>query len=217
MNKLLSPILAAVLLAAPSAALAATFQTVITFEPTGATTSGQGPTSTNPADGNRVVLDWVTDTTSGQISAGDLSFLSFSLFGTGGLIFEDIAIQNGLPTPLGGLDRVIDQDIDFLFDFDEFNDDPSDGLLNFDNDFDLLSLEATGVTYNIFYEDFVALVPFIDAVRYEDGAINLAQTVVNDGGFTTLTTQTAAIPLPGALVLLLGGLVGLTTFRRVAA
>lgn len=88
-----------VLLAAlASTASAASYQTILNFTPT-----GDFGTSSDPANGNQLVIDWETALTSGIVNQGDLNDLTVSLFGTGGLIFADMAIIGGAVQQIGGV------------------------------------------------------------------------------------------------------------------
>ncbi|MEM9043797.1 MAG: VPLPA-CTERM sorting domain-containing protein [Pseudomonadota bacterium] len=193
---------------APTHGLAVTIISEITFAPSGNNTDGQGPTSTDPADGNRVVVQATSAVSTGRINQRDLSSLSISLFGTNGLIFSDLVILGGQPTELGGLQRGF-QDIRYIFDFDIFVSAPEDGLRRFDNDRLVISTGSDQDTYNIFFDN-VGGFRFIDAVLYESGTINLALSVVNDNGFSITTT---VVPLPASVMFLLAGLGAFSALR----
>ena len=90
---------------APIGAAALSYESIITFTPQGDATDGQGPTSTDEADGNRIVVRFETPLNTGVVEFDDLDFLSITLFGSEGFIFEDVAIVDGMATPLGGVQR----------------------------------------------------------------------------------------------------------------
>ncbi|MEM9735830.1 MAG: hypothetical protein AAF908_04405, partial [Pseudomonadota bacterium] len=142
-------LLAAVLLSVigVAEASAATFyRTTVNFVPDDFPNTSN---SSDPADGDQVVIDWSTTLTSGPVIAADLVDLRFRLFGQGVLLFDDPYLVNGVIQPIGGASRsstALSGDV-FGFDLNAFATDPSTGLVAFDNDFDVVHLNSVGVTY----------------------------------------------------------------------
>lgn len=198
---------------APIGAAALSYESIITFTPQGDATDGQGPTSTDEADGNRIVVRFETPLNTGVVEFDDLDFLSITLFGSEGFIFEDVAIVDGMATPLGGVQREIDFDIDFLFDIDLLT---TDRLVFLDNDFELFaSPDSSGVVYNIFMNNSQFADPadrFIDVVRYVDGEIDLARSVVADGA-DNFSVSGSVVPLPASVWMMFAGLFGVFLMR----
>ena len=207
-------LVAAGLAIAPLNASALTYETLIDFTPQGDPTNGQGPTSTDPADGNRIVVRFDTDLTTGFVEASDLNFLSLTLFGSEGFLFEDIAIIDNVATTLGGVPRTIEDDIDFIFDIDFL---ANERLVFLDNDFELFaSPDSDGVVYNIFLNNNQFDDPedrFIDVVRYVDGEIDLANSVVADGA-DAFSVSSTVVPLPASVWMMLAGVFALFPARR---
>lgn len=191
-----------VLLAAlASTASAATYQTILNFTPT-----GDSGTSSDPADGNQIVIDWDTALTTGPVNQGDLTDLTLSLFGTGGLIFTDMAIIGGSAQPIGGVARVL-SDISFEFDLDVAPSGDFAGLNSLDNDGPVVQSNGIGITYNIL-GDF----SLVSAFYFSDGSEDESLWVE---GIPVATV--APIPLPPAGLALFAGitaLIGLGRKRR---
>ena len=89
-----------------------------------------------PAGVDRLEIHWFTEQETGAVTAADLSYLKFEIYGSADpslVMVEDIAILGGLAQDLGGLDRTLD-DLSFSFDLDAWALDPGQGLTAFDND-----------------------------------------------------------------------------------
>ena len=187
-------------------AQALVFETTIDYVP-----DGVGGTSSDPADGNSIVLRWATSATNGSVTETDLSQLTFTLFGNGIQLFQDTAIIGGAAQPLGGFARPIGG-MEFNFDLTDFNNNGAAfGLGNYDNDLALVQ-DANAiptVTYNI----------------YGGAASANGAAYQNMGGFsllgiwtraTTSTISTAVIPTPepASLALLGAGVVAAGAARR---
>lgn len=211
MSKFLAAAALAALMAAPAEAVTS-YVTTIDFSP-----SGDGGTSTDPADGNRVVLEWVTAATSGMVTAPDLTDLTFVLFGDDGVgghaeLFRDAAIGGGVAQDIAGVPRTICAEppssgcnILFSFDLDAFALDPASGLLLFDNDGPVDQAgAATGSPYNIFgRSDVLAGFGDVFAAFYPDGVDDVASSVESsEPSFeTSVVGASVPLPLPGALLL----------------
>ncbi|MEM6905847.1 MAG: VPLPA-CTERM sorting domain-containing protein, partial [Pseudomonadota bacterium] len=168
--------------------------------------------SSDPADGDQVVIDWSTTLTSGPVIAADLVDLRFRLFGQGVLLFDDPYLVNGVIQPIGGASRsstALSGDV-FGFDLNAFATDPSTGLVAFDNDFDVVHLNSVGVTYNILEGVNQRR---IDGIRDDVRSNSYSFT---DPTTTQSTVIVSAIPLPAGLPLMLGGLavLGIAVRRR---
>lgn len=189
----------ALLAALASTASAASYQTVVNFTPGGAF-----GTSTDTADGNQLVLDWETSLTAGFVDLTDLTDLTFSLFGTGGLIFADMAIISGVFQPIGGVSRD-ETDMSFNFDLDIAPTGAAAGLFEAVNDGTLIQEgSATGLTYALGFQ----LIPsgsVLQGARFNDGVLDLANSVV---------VIPSEIPVPPAALAALTGLGALVGLRR---
>lgn len=196
MLKLISSV--ALLVSIATTASAVSYQTIINLTP-----SGCCGTSSDPADGNQIVIDWDTFLTGGLVDETDLTGLTFSLYGTGGLIFSDTAIASSAVQPIGGVARAL-SDLDFFFDLDIAPGGDVAGLVAFDNDFDVVQeFAATGVTYNMFgLGSFAGQDVFVD--RYVDGDYDQAKSIVSF----------APVPLPPAGLAAMAGLGALVGLRR---
>ncbi len=159
---------------------------------------------------SRVTLLWETDTTTGTIDQNDLTALTFQLFDDTLLVFEDIAIAGGAVQDLGGISRMLGDNIVFEFSFDDFGTSSALGLNEFDNDLNVdQDGTATGTTtFNIY--GGLALPFAAQADEYIDGDIGEFVTA-DAASFTTLRNE---IPVPATLPLMLSAVAALGWFAR---
>ena len=100
-----------------------------------------------------LVMDWSTPVMSGIINESALTALTFSIFNGDALVYQDIAIENGVEQPIGGVARG-PGDIEFHFDIDSkmLIADPLDER-SWDNDNDVVQdAFAVGTTWNVYTE-----------------------------------------------------------------
>lgn len=199
---------ALVCFAAADASAITQYRTTIDFVPAESRTGGL---SLDPADGNRIVVDWSTALTTGRVEGQDVVNATFRLFGEGVLLFEDEALIGGVLQPIGGVTRVtLDSDF-WEFDLDDWLLDPSDGLITYDNDIDVVQENGgVGETYNIYRAQNLF---YVDGVQTDSGFtrynFNAPTTVV-------FTEVVAPVPLPAGLPLLAAALGALAVVRRRA-
>ncbi len=224
----------ALLLLTPTISTAAVFQITLDFTP-----SGDFGTSTDPADGNQIVVTWETSLTNGVVSQFDLTNLSFSMFGNGTLVYRDDAIVNSAAMPLAGIGRTI-SDISFFFSLDDFATDPKTAPLGFNNDFQKgfgfgsddgtedkdkdkdkgkSKDEGTGdVTYHISgVFNSLVLSDSVNAIRFvsesEERSRSVTSSPITSVQTIELSSPVSAVPLPAALPLMLSGLAAFGVVR----
>ena len=183
--------LAVASVAIPLSAEAAVFRTTIDFQPVSV-----GTGAVDPALGDRIVVDWTTDLTSGFVDVTGLTDLTFTLFGAGTPVFVDQVIVGGVFQPFGGVARSAGV-VDFTLDIDS----GSIALLN-NYTFDL-SL-TTGTVYQMRFigSPPVSASQFVDGVFLPDSSVSSAPTAITTQQIAT------AVPAPPTILLLLSGLVG---------
>ena len=186
----------------PVDAEAAVFRTTIDFAPV---SLGTGvPT---PVLGNRIIVDWATDRTSGNVGVTDLSELTFTLSGLGTALFVDPVIVGGVFQPFGGVTRDAGV-VDFLFSLDLLATDPAAGVLLLSNYTFDLSLTA-GTVYEMRFPGFgsVQSSRFVGGVFFPFDSVSGPPIAIN-------TQAVAAIPVPPTILLLFSGLLGLGLAMR---
>ena len=153
-----------------------------------------------------LVIDWSTSEMSGVINESALSTLTFSIFNGNSLVYQDIAIQNGVEQPIGGVARG-PGDIEFHFDIDAQSliPVPSGGERSWDNDKVVLQNFGVGTTWNA-YADFNGSVASFN--KYSDGSLV--------GFGTTPYTQSTvfAVPEPASVGVLATVAFGFLVRRR---
>ena len=191
------------MLCAPAAQ--AMYQTTLTFEPQ------------LPQNGVlSISVLWDTAETSGIVSKGELTELSFVLELAGG-DYVDQAIVAGVVQPIAGVARTLD-DLDFLFSLNAWLLDPtnSGALAGFDNDALVRQMpDAAGVSFNIFVNTDAAfgltavyVVGFVDGAFVSEGGGETGEPLrcvsCDEGVPTAYSTVVlpTAVPVPAALPLL---------------
>jgi hypothetical protein len=139
-----------------------------------------------------LAIDWSTPKMSGEITAPDLTDLTFRLLNGGTTRYTDAAIVGGVAQPIGSVARNV-SDIEFAFDLNSL----PNGLFFWDNDVNVLQDgAASGETYNVYGLEIVVLsFNFIDG--YSGGALE-------DSFESGFTQSTVIVPEPSTLY---GGLV----------
>jgi hypothetical protein len=162
-----------------------------------ATTYNTTTTFATIAGINRMVLTWETAETSGLVEEMDLINLSFKLYNSTTLVFQDDAIVNSVGMPLDEVARVISTgDVIFGYSF-------VSGLDNFSN-FPGDHPGTTYVVYSLGEGDIeIAIERWVDGSR-----VSSSDTVI-------LSQSTTAIPEPGTYAAVLGvGSLFVAAFRR---
>ncbi len=97
-----------------------------------------------------LVMDWSTPVMSGIINESALSTLTFSMFNGNALVYQDIAIQNGVEQPIGGVARG-PGDIEFHFDIDSMMLIPNPlNERSWDNDHEVRQYQGVGTNWNVY-------------------------------------------------------------------
>ncbi|MEM6491031.1 MAG: hypothetical protein AAF684_03905 [Pseudomonadota bacterium] len=189
------------LIAAPASAITS-YVTTFDYTP-----DGRFSTSSDPADGNRIVVEWSTAVMSGTVGADDLDDLSFTLFGDDGVggfveIFRDNAIIGGVGQPIAGLGRTVcgtdPCNIEFDFDIDACALDPTAGTIRFNNHNSFATAGANGTYYGFTLASTVSADLFVDADDVSAGSTFNADFEVS--------TTVQPIPLPAPALMLLSAL-----------
>ena len=153
-----------------------------------------------------LVMDWSTSEMSGVINESALSTLTFSIFNGNSLVYQDIAIQNGVEQPIGGVARG-PGDIEFHFDIDSMVliPDPLDER-SWDNDDNVIQdPTAVGTTWNVYAETDGSSAWFD---KYVDGSfVELVETPYSQ-------STVFAVPEPSSVGLLAVVAFGFLARRR---
>ena len=97
-----------------------------------------------------LVMDWSTPVMSGIINESALTALTFSIFNGDALVYQDIAIENGVEQPIGGVARG-PGDIEFHFDIDSMILIPNPiNERSWDNDHDVRQYQGVGTNWNVY-------------------------------------------------------------------
>ena len=173
--------------------------------------------SSDPADGDRIVIEWSSAVASGTVTELEVEDLTFHLYGDGALLWTDVAIVGGVFQPIDGQAReerdpvFLTNGIDLTFDLDAWALDPTDGLIGFDNDGPQAQSGGSNVTWNLFMSSSGVTALLIDA-------FGSAPSQSTRGPVTSVVTTLATpVPLPAALPMALAGvaaLAGLAARRR---
>ncbi len=154
-----------------------------------------------------LVIDWSTPEMTGIINESALSTLTFGIFNGNSLVYQDIAIQNGVEQPIGGVARG-PGDIEFHFDIDAQSLvlEPGGSERSWDNDNDVLQdPDAVGMTWNVYTETDGSVAWFN---KYNDGSLVAF-------GSTTYTQSTVfAVPEPASFGVLATVAFGFLVRRR---
>ena len=154
-----------------------------------------------------LVVDWSTPVMSGIVNESALSTLTFSVFNGNSLVYQDIAIQNGVEQPIGGIARG-PGDIQFRFDIEErmFVPIPGNGERSWDNDVSVVQRDImTGTSWNIYSDPEVQLAYFDKLI---DGSyVDREETEFNQ-------STVFAIPEPSSAALLTTVAFGFLARRR---
>jgi hypothetical protein len=161
-----------------------------------------------------VVIEWSTGVATGDVVAGDLTDLKFSLFAGASLLYADHAIISGELQSIGGVARTIST---FYFDFSltSFASNPSAALRYFSNDEDSVQSNAKGVTYGLAGHGLALIAndDYMQISKYSDGSRQASSSVLGDVTLES-TVVTSEVPLPAGVLLLPAALAGLGLVRR---
>ncbi|WP_339951243.1 hypothetical protein [uncultured Albimonas sp.] len=190
------------------AAASAVYTTTVDYDPEDL------PWSSDPADGDRIVIEWSAAATSGTVDETSVQDLTFHLYGDGALLWTDVAIVGGVFQPIDGQVReqrppyMIPNGITFEFDLDAWALDPTDGLGAFDNDGPQVQNDGTGITWNL-YSSWNSGVLRANALEFDAYGSDTANST--RGPITSVATTLAvtAVPLPAALPMALAGIAAL--------
>jgi hypothetical protein len=175
------------------------------------TTVGYGVSNPN---GDKAVIEWSTGVATGDVVAGDLTDLKFSLFAGASLLYADHAIISGELQSIGGVARTIST---FYFDFSltSFASNPSAALRYFSNDEDSVQSNAKGVTYGLAGHGLALIAndDYMQISKYSDGSRQASSSVLGDVTLES-TVVTSEVPLPAGVLLLPAALAGLGLVRR---
>ena len=191
------------LLAAPASAITSYVTTVDYFP------SGFDGTSTDPADGDLIVIEWSTAVASGTVQASDLVDLTFTLFGSDtNELFRDEAIIGGVAQPVGGQSRSAcgsaPCEILFEFDLDAFAIEAFDGLGRFDSGD---GVDASQFDDGTFYLLASNGLDSVGAFAFVDKAVAPGLTTrAREFGVLTELAPVQPIPLPAPALMLLSAL-----------
>ncbi len=142
-----------------------------------------------------LVMEWSTPVMSGVINDTALSTLTFSIFDGNSLVYQDIAIQNGVEQPIGGVARG-PGGIDFHFDIDSvmFVPEPGGGDRSWDNDVNVQQFSSVGTTWNVFADLDGQSIRF---AKFFDGSLDVVGTTTSFDQSTVF-----AVPEPSSVGLL---------------
>ena len=155
------------------------------------TTISFNPVTVDGDTFDSLVMDWSTSEMSGVINESALSTLTFSMFNGNSLVYQDIAIQNGVEQPIGGVARG-PGDIEFHFDIDAQSLVlvPGGFERSWENDNDVLqNPDAVGTTWNVYTETDGSVAWFN---KYNDGSLLAV------GSTTYIQSTVFAVPEPAS-------------------
>ena len=190
-----------------------TYETVITWTPDTANFAGY---SDDAANGDRAVITWSTDLTSGSGSSADITDLRVDLYGNGVLVQTDSAVINGVVQPLPGIDvgredLPLGSAVDLDFDLDN----TPNFLTSIDTDPDgLIETQPHSETgWVFFYSDGGNILNW----KYEGNTRQVDESTAAQSANATVSTSIPPVTIPAlgawGLFGLIGGIVALLCGR----
>lgn len=198
------------------------FTTILNYTPSPLDVGGGQVTSGDAADGNQLLIEWSTSLSGGIVTTNDLTELKFTLNGSGGLIFEDYAIQSGVVQSLGGYDRSADIPA-FVYNLSTDPTGGASGLFfaasfggNGSGPVSPLDFGTIGEGSYVFQ-----VLPGAPAPFGEVAVVSLATSAkdpfIDFSASTTNLIDVVPVPLPASGLVMLAGLTGFGALRRVRA